>query len=201
MYSQRCLSSTWFVRGVLAEEQRLRVFIVHKVTERVARRLLSALSHSDAVIGLVFDHPNALAPQKVLLPLPCVRGHMHRDAEAEPCAHDADGEAEVAGGADRDGIAGKERAEGIRGKKGIVVAGVQAAVLQRDVLGGFQHLINAAARLDGAGDGQVVVLFEPELPTQRHTLVPLERALHRRNADHVRFDDAACAGRFGKCEL
>ena len=115
---------------------------------------------------------------------------MHRDAEAQLRAYHADGQPQISGGADRDGVSGKQRAELLRREHGIVLPAAQIPVLARDVLRRFQHLVDAAARLDRPRNGQMAVLLEPQLPAQRRPLAASERLLHRREPYYVRLDDA-----------
>ena len=181
-------------RDGIAQKERLRVLVVHEVTGRVALRLPAPLRDRRAVIRRILDHAHALFPQHVLLPLPRVRGHVHRCGEAELCAHDADGQAEVARRADGHAVAGEQRTHRLRRKDGVVLPGREHAVRSRDVLGGFQHLIDAAARLDGAGDGQPAVELDHQPSGQRR----VEPRLHPRDLHERRFQQSARGARLRK---
>ena len=147
----------------VAEEEGLGIFVVHKMAVRVICGQPAALGHGDAVIGLVLHHLDSAAAQEVFFPLPRVRRHVDGDFEAEFCAHDADGEAEVAGGADSDGVAGEQLPERLGVQHGVIVRQVEHPALEGDVLRRFQHLIDAAAGLDGACHRQMAVHLEEQI--------------------------------------
>ncbi|MNT44415.1 hypothetical protein D3C72_1809410 [compost metagenome] len=56
---------------------------------------------------------------------------------------------------------------------------------QRQRFGEFEHLVDAAARLDRPGDGQAVIGLDPQRAVPRGQP---ERLLHARRAQQVRFD-------------
>ena len=149
-------------RDRVAEEELGRVLVIDEMAGRVGRGLAPALLHRHAVVRGVFDHRDAARAQAVLLPLPRVGRHVHRGLEAQLGAHDADRQAEIAGGADRDTVAPEERARRIAGERGVVVTFADQPGLQRQPLGVPQHLVDAAAGLDRAGDRQRVVGLEPQ---------------------------------------
>jgi hypothetical protein len=86
------------------------------------------------------------------------------DAKAEAGAHDADGEAEVAGRPHRDAVLAEEVAELVREQRAIVIRLAQQPSLDGQVFGMGQHLVDAAARLDGAGDGRWLSCLSSNLP-------------------------------------
>ena len=143
----------------IAEEQGLGVFIVHKVTLGVGFSQLSSLLHGFGIVAVVFDHGDALGAQQVLLPLAGVSGHVYCHLKAEFRTHDADGQAQIAGGAYSDGPAAEKPAERFGIQHAVIILRTQHAAGKGDVLSRFEHFIHTAARLDGAGHGQVVVHF------------------------------------------
>ena len=113
---------------------------------------------------------------------------MYSHLEAELCAHDADGQPQVSRRADGDGVPGEKLTEAVGCEYGVVVAVVQITVLYSNVLCGFEHLVDPAARLDGAGYGQVAVLFQPQPAGQGEILVLLENLLHCGDGKHIGLD-------------
>ncbi|MNL03478.1 hypothetical protein D3C87_1240170 [compost metagenome] len=95
-------------RDGVAEKQVGRVLVVDKMAGGIGFGLFSTLGDGHAVVGGVFDDRHAVRAQPVLLPLAGVGGHVHRHLEAQGRAHDADGQAEVAGGPDGDLVAAEE---------------------------------------------------------------------------------------------
>ena len=129
-----------------------------------------------------------MTAQEVLLPLLCVRRHVHAHAEADGGAHDADGHAEVAGRADLHRVLRKEVPQ--IGKLCIVICTRQPPRRQRQLLRVLQHLVDAAARLDGAGDGEVTVHLEQE-PAGDLGIVHLGKVpLHLRDGAQGRLDES-----------
>ena len=73
---------------------------------------------------------------------------MHDGVKAECRSHDADGEAEIAGAADGDGVRGKQRACLVGQQFERIAARYDQPVPDRKVFGVGEYLVNAAARLD-----------------------------------------------------
>ncbi|MNE56419.1 hypothetical protein D3C80_1513240 [compost metagenome] len=78
---------------------------------------------------------------------------MHDRLEAEPGAHDADGQTKVAGGTHRDPVLAEERARLGAVQRGVVVFGADQPGCEGEVFGVLEHLVDTPARLDRAGDG------------------------------------------------
>ncbi|MDT4872646.1 hypothetical protein FQZ97_1078430 [compost metagenome] len=146
----------------IAEEQAGRVFIVDEVAARIGAGLLAPLGHRDAVVAGVLDHADAVGAQLVLLPLAGIGGHVHRGLKTQACADDANRQAEIAGRADGDLVAAEEGPGRVAVEHAVIVGWLQQACGQRQLLGMFEHFIDAATRLDRTGDGQVAVLLEPQ---------------------------------------
>ena len=182
----------------IAQKEGLGVFVIHKVAVGVTRRQLTTLSHGDAVIRGVLHHLDAPAAEQVFFPLPRVSGHMHSDLKAQLRAHDADGKPQIAGGAHRDGILREQLAEALFCQNGVVVGQMQHSAVQGNVLGGFQHLVNAAPRLDGAGNGQMTVQLDPYLPGDGGAAALLQHLLHPGDGLNRGLDDAAGRSSLGK---
>ena len=125
---------------------------------------------------------------------------MHLGPEAERRGHDADAEAEVAGGTHRDAVAAEDLArcragcaQVVAGAIGtIAAAGAGQTMLARRALGELQHLVDAAAR-SRAGHRQAVVGLEPERAERRFQSQGL---LHGWRALQGRFDGAAAGLQF-----
>ncbi|MNR40153.1 hypothetical protein D3C85_1584150 [compost metagenome] len=90
---------------------------------------------------------------------------MHGRLEAELGTHDADGEPEVACGTDRDLVVAEELASRIRCQSLVVIADADQPSLQGKVFRMLEHFMDATARLDRSGDGQIAVRLEPERAT------------------------------------
>ena len=123
---------------------------------------------------------------------------MDGDAKAEAGAHDADGHAEVAGGAHRDAVLTEEVAELVREQLAIVVLFAEQAGLDRQPLGMGQHLVDAAARLDGAGDGQMAVFFEQQSTGDLNAVTLVESGLHRGNGCDLGLQNALAGAGLGE---
>ncbi len=158
---------------------------------RIGGGLPTPLGHRDAVVAGVFDHGHAMGAQPVLLPLAGVGGHVHRGLEAQARTDDADRQAEIAGRADSDLVAREEGAHRVAGEAGVVVIQRQQAGRQRQVFGVLEHLVDAAARLDRAGDRQVAVALEPQCAARVQPMTLAQHGLHLRQGEDVRLDDAA----------
>ena len=182
----------------IAQKEGLGVFVIHKVAVGVTCRQLTTLSHGDAVIRGVLHHLDAPAAEQVFFPLPRVSGHMHSDLKAQLRAHDANGKPQIAGGAHRDGILREQLAEAFLCQNGVVAGKVQHPAVQGNVLGGFQHLVNTAPRLDGAGNGQMAVQLDPYLPGDGDTAALLQHFLHPGDGLNRGLDDAARRSGLGK---
>ncbi|MNQ80171.1 hypothetical protein D3C85_951370 [compost metagenome] len=139
----------------------MRVFIVDEVAGRIAFRLLASRFHGHAVVGRVLDDGDAVAAQFVLLPLPRVGRHVDGGTKAQARAHDADRQTQVARRADGDRILAEKRPYGVAGQQAVIIAVFQQTRVQRQHFRVFQHFIDAAARLDRAGNGQMAILLEP----------------------------------------
>ncbi|MCY1522966.1 hypothetical protein D9M68_578470 [compost metagenome] len=150
-----------FCSDCVAEEQMGRVLVVHKVAGGVACGLSAPLLHRDAVVRLVLYDRHPIRSQPVLLPLSCVRRHVHGRLEAELGAHDADGEPQVACGADRDLVLAEELASRIGCEGFVAIADADQPSLQGKILRMLEHFMDATARLDRSGDGQIAVRLEP----------------------------------------
>ena len=74
-----------------------------------------------AGVAAALGAPFAVRAQAILLPLPRLGRHVHRDLKAQLRAHDADRQPQVAGGAHRDAVAAKERAQLGRGQLAVIV--------------------------------------------------------------------------------
>ena len=85
-----------FGRHGIPHEKVHGVFVIHKIAHRVGIGKGASLPHGFGIIAVIFHHAYAFAAQKIFLPLARIRGHVHRDAEAERRAHDADGKPKVA---------------------------------------------------------------------------------------------------------
>ncbi len=80
-------------------------------------------------------------------------------------------------------------------------AGVDKARLERQGLGVLEHLVDPAARLDRAGDGQVAVLLEEQAAGEVRP-VPAVEGLQHRGCLHQRgLDDAVGACGLGEAAL
>ncbi len=80
--------------------------------------------------------------------------------EAEHRGHDADGKAEVAGAADGDGVLREQFTRLACNEFERIATRCDQAVFDGQLLGVREHLVDAAARLDRAGDRQGVVGFD-----------------------------------------
>ncbi|MOA08057.1 hypothetical protein D3C78_1277930 [compost metagenome] len=116
---------------------------------------------------------------------------MHDRLEAEPGAHDADGQAEVAGGADRDPVLAEEPARLVAVQGFVAVAAADQPGTQGQVFGVLEHLVDAAASLDRAGDGQLVVGLEPQRAAVRQAGFLQQQTLQLVQGHDCRFDDPA----------
>ncbi len=114
----------------VAEEQVAGVFVVDEMGVGIAGRFAAALFHRDTVVGGVLHHRHAVGAQLVLLPLAGVGGHVHAGLEAQRGADDADGKAQVAGGAHRYPVAGEECPAIRLGQPRVVVVEADQAVLE-----------------------------------------------------------------------
>ena len=104
---------------------------------------------------------DAAHAQPLLLPFLGVAGHVHRGTEAQRRGHDADGHAQVAGGAYAHAVAAEHRACRGLGQPQRALAGAQQLLLQCDAFGELQHLVEAPARLDRTGHRQRMVGLDP----------------------------------------
>ncbi len=175
----------------IAEKQRPGVLVVHKIALRVPVRQRPAVFHGLAVIRRVFPDRDAVAPQKLLFPLLRVCRHVYDDLIADGGAHDADAQTEIAGRADLNRILPKKLPAFLRREPFIAVLRRQKTVLQRQLLRMLQNLVNAAARLHGAGDRQMAVLLEQERTPQPAAIALVQQRLHARDRRKRRFDQAA----------
>ena len=182
----------------IAQKECLGVFVIHKMAVGVARRQLTPLGHGDAVIRGVLHHLDAPAAEQVFFPLPRVSRHVYSDLKAQLCAHDANGKSQIAGGAHRDGILREQLEETLFCQHGVVVGKVQHPAVQGNVLGGFQHLVNAAPGLDRAGNGQMTVQLDPYLPGNAGAAALFQHLLHPGNGLNRGLDDAAGRSSLGK---
>ena len=182
----------------IAQKEGLGVFVIHKMAVGVARRQFAPLGHGDAVIGGVFHHLDAPAAEQVFFPLPRVSGHMHSDLKPQLCAHDADGKPQISGGTHRNGVLREQLAEVLLCQNGVVVGQVQHSAVQGNVLGGFQHLVNAATGFDGTGNRQVTVQLDPYLSGDGGAAALFQHLLHPGDGSDRGFNDAAGRSSFWK---
>ena len=147
----------------IAQEQVDGFLVVHKVAHGVGVGELAALGHGLGVVVGILNDFNALAAQQVFLPLAGVGGHVHLDLEADGGAADADGQAQVAGGAHLHGVLVEECAHLVAAQLLVVVSHFQLASCNGQILGVFQHLIDAAAGLDRACHRQMAVHLEEQI--------------------------------------
>jgi hypothetical protein len=89
---------------------------------------------------------------------------VHAGLKTQLRAHDADRQAQVAGGADGHLVAAQKRAHARRGELPVVALRVDQAGGQRQVLRVLEYLVDAATRLDRAADRQFAVQLDPQLP-------------------------------------
>ena len=82
---------------------------------------------------------------------------MHRCAEAQRRAHNAYGKAKVTRGRHLHGVLRKELRKPFLRKHGVIIAFLQKTRIYGKRFGVLQYLIYAAARLYGAGYGQIAV--------------------------------------------
>lgn len=78
---------------------------------------------------------------------------MHCGLKAQCRRHDADTEAKISGRAYRDAILVKEFLHGRLAEQPPIVVTFQSTGGEREFFGVHHALVNAAPRLDGAGDG------------------------------------------------
>ena len=152
-------------RGV-AHEQIPRAFIIDEVGVGLLR-FLAPRGDGLAVIPAVLHDLRAPGAQQVLLPLLGIRRHVHGDAKAEPRAHDADAEPQIAGGAHHDLLAGQQVSYLITLEGAVVVFLMQQPCVNGETLGMLEHFMDAAARLDRTRDGQGVVTLDHQAAGQR----------------------------------
>ena len=174
-------------RHGVAQKEGAGALVVHKVAPGVPLGLPAALGHGLAVVPGVLHHRDPLGAQQVLLPLAGVGGHVDRHPEAQGRAHNADGQAQVAGGPHRHGVLAKELPEGGVRQLGIAAGKGQSALPDPDLLRQTQDLVDPAPGLDGAGDGQAAVLLEQQLAGKG-----TQGRLHGRDRGQGGFDDSAC---------
>ena len=162
----------------VAQEEGDGFLVVHKIAGGVGLGALPPLLHGAGVVVGILDDLHALAPQQVLLPLLRVGAHVDDDPEAQGGAHDADGEAQVARGADLHGVAAQELLHGLPGKGGVVVRHGDLPGGQGQILCVLQNFIDAAAGLDGPGDVQMAVFFEQQAAGDLPAVGLLQGGLH-----------------------
>jgi hypothetical protein len=154
-------------RGAVAQQQGQRTLVIDEMAERVLCRLGAAGRHRRLVVAGMLHHLYAALAQALLLPFLGLQRHMHHGREAQGRRGHAYGQAQVAGGAHGHRMARKQGARRRTGQGQIVVRpGLRAyqSMPQGQALGKLQHLMHAAARLDGAGHGQQMVGLEPQTP-------------------------------------
>ena len=148
-----------------------------------------------------------MASEQVLLPLPCVAGHVHLDAKAQRRTHDANAQAEIAGRAHADRAAGEHLAGPIARKRPVGLGrarcprglpGDEQPLPQGKVLGVLEHLVDAPTRLHRARDRQVAVLLEQEPARESGAMALVEHRAHGGDLHEFRLDDPAALARLGE---
>lgn len=157
------------------------MLIIHKMAMRILLSQGTPRRHGLGVVALVLNDFHAACTQTQLLPRLGIGRHMHHGLEAQGRSHDANRQAQIAGGTYRHLVLSKHGACSIRGQMQIVATG-QQAVLLRDLFGVFQHLMHATTGLDRACHRQAVVGLDPHLP---HGLRQAQRLLHLRHCQQV----------------
>ena len=180
--------------GGIAEQQRQRLFVVDEVAGGIGFGDGASRCDGFLVVARMLDHLDAASAQAVLLPLLGIGRHVDDRLETQRRRHHADRQAQVAGRADRDLVRSEQRAGFGRGE-GAVVGGIQQVVSTGQRLRMLQHFMNAAARLDRAGDRQRMVALD-----HQHAGIgrQAERPLQSRHGDQVGFDAAGTGFEFGK---
>ena len=174
----------------VAQEQVDGLLVIHKVAHGVHVGQLAALRHSSGIVVAVLDDLHALAPEQILLPLLGVGGHVHLDLEAQRRAHDADGQAQIAGRADLHGVLAEEGLHVVVRQTGVVLIHGEFAALQRQILRMLEHLVDAAPGLDGARDGQMAVHLQEQPTGDLAAIRLLQLLLHGGDGLQGGFDQA-----------
>ena len=182
--------------GAVARKQRERTLVVDKVAMRIARGLLAARGHGFGVIARVLHHRHPALAQALFFPVLGVGRHVNSRLKTQRRGHHTDAQAQVARGADRDLVLAEQNAGRRAGQHGVVVsARLQQPVLQRQGFGQLQHLMDAAARLDGPGHRQAVVGLDQQAPEVGRQA---QRRLQRGHGQQSRLDDAPGGLKFRK---
>ena len=185
-------------RDGVAEEEVLRVLVVHKIALRVGVGLRAPLLDRLAVVRVVLYDLHAVAAQQRLLPRARVGGHVDDCVVADGGAHYADAEAEVAGRADLHRVLREEFPRLVRRELFIRIALAQQAVLERQLLSVLEHLVDAAAGLYRARYRQVAVHLDEEAALDFRAVFVAEPLFHIFGLAQLRLYDAVGRGRFGK---
>ena len=182
-------------RSAVAQQQRERLFVVHKVAQRVAGRLGTACGHGTLVVAQVLHHQHAPLAQAVFLPFLGIGRHVHRGLKTQGRRHHANAHPQVAGRAHRHLVAAQHLARLRRRQRAVVTTGLHQAVLQRQPLRKLQNLVHATPGLDGACDGQAVVgLDEQAAFSLGHAQCGLQRSGGQQGGLH----HATCCGQLGE---
>ncbi|MNE28768.1 hypothetical protein D3C80_1222240 [compost metagenome] len=147
------------------------------MAKRVGLGLAPPLLHRDAVVGAVFTDFDAMGAQAILLPLAGVRRHVHRGLEAQARTDDANRQAEVAGRTHGNAVLAKEGPRLVAVEPGVVITRLQQSGRQGQVFSVLEHLIDAAAGLDRAGNRQQVVSLEPQRTALGQLMLGAQHAL------------------------
>ncbi|CUJ11698.1 Uncharacterised protein [Achromobacter xylosoxidans] len=182
-------------RRRVAQEQRGRALVVDEVAARIGLDLAAAGGHGLFVIAGVFHHLDAPGAQARLLPCLGVGRHVHGGAKAQRRSDHADGQAQVAGRSDGHLVLRETGAGRGRGELAVIIAGRDQALRPRQLLGEFQHLMNAATRLDRTGHRQRVVGLDPQASAIRRQA---QRLLHGGGLAQRRLDHAGRGFQFGE---
>ena len=179
----------------VAQQQRKRLLVVHKVAQRVAGRLGTACGHGTLVVAQVLHHQHAPLAQAVFLPFLGIGRHVHRGLKTQGRRHHANAHAQVARGAHRHLVAAQHLARLRHRQRTVVTAGLHQVVLQCQPLGKLQHLVHAAPGLDGARHRQAVVgLDEQAALVVGHAQCGRQRRSRQQGGLH----HTACGGQLGE---
>ncbi len=151
-----------FGRHGIAQEKIRGVFIIHKVATRVLGGLFAALLNRHAVVGLMFDYIYSVGSQFVFFPLAGIGRHMDADFKAQLGAHDANRQAQIAGGTDGDGVLAEKGAGLFAVQLAVVVRQRDQTGFQCQILCMFQDFMDAATGFDGTGNRKFAIRLQPQ---------------------------------------
>src|SRR5690606_2529014 len=116
--------------------------------------------------GVILDDGDPVGAKQVLLPLPRISRHVHRDTKTKLRADDSDRETEVSGRSHGDAVVAEELLGLSFSEFRVIIARLQDPRRERERLSMLQHLVDPAARLDRTRYGHFAVELHPQRARQ-----------------------------------